>query len=186
MPGIMVPKSRAEAPVGSGRDFVFPEGSWIFNLDDVYIQDLPPWAGTPGRGYASDEGEIISLQFGEATAAADGQGDPGNGKLFVKFVTRDGEIGIEDGPIADDSPSWQMRKDAALLTNLALALGQTEDIESGGEIYSMTREGFLDALRGGEFKDTKIGVNVYHKSWTSKDKSKTGTEVLVSEFFTVV
>jgi len=185
MAGIMVPKSRAEAPVGSGGSFVFPAGSWIVNLDETYVQDLPPWAGTPGRGYSAADGEVISLQFGDARGLDEKQGDPGNGKLFVKFVTRDGDIDIESGPNIPDA-SWQMQKDAALLTNLALAIGQTQDVEMDGEIYTTTNEGFLDLLRSGGLKDTKVGVVVYHKPWKSKDGSKSGTEVLVREFFTAV
>ena len=184
MAGIMVPKSRAAAPVGSGQ-FTFPEGLWNFTLDETYVQELPPWAGTPGRGYSSDEGEVISIQFGSARALGENQGDPGNGKLFVKFVTRDGEIGIEAGPDIPDT-SWQMQRDAALLTNLAIALGQTEDVTLDGEEYTVTSDGFLDALRDGSLKGTEVGANVFHKPWKSKDGSKSGTEVLVKEFFPAV
>ena len=184
MPGIMVPKTRAEAPVGSGS-FVFPEGTWAFTLDETYVQTLPPWAGTPGRGYASAEGEVLSIQLGSARPLGDGQGDPGNGKLFVKFVTRDGETSIDAGPDISDA-SWQMQKDAALLTNLALALGQTEEIEMNGETYIVTSDGFLDALRDGTLRGSEVGASVFHKSWKSKDGTKSGTEVLVKEFFVAV
>lgn len=184
MAGIMVPKARAETPVGGGQ-FVFPEGSWVFTLDETYAQTLPPWAGTPGRGYSSADGEVLSIQLGSARAFGENQGDPGNGKLFVKFVTRDGDVEITAGPDIPDT-SWQMQKDAALLTNLAIALGQTEEVEMDGETYIVTSDGFLDALRDGTLKGSEVGANVFHKAWKSKDGSKSGTEVLVKEFFTAV
>lgn len=181
MPGIMVPKSRAETPVG-GTSRIFPAGQWIGKIDEVYVQTFPTWA-TPNQGYASAEGEIVSVQLGEARALGEGQEDPGNGKFFVKFVTRDGALEIEAGPDIPDA-SWQMQRSAAQLANLALALGQTEDVEMEGETYTVTSEGFLDALRSGELNGTEIGFTTFHRSWKKGDKS--GTNVELKEFFTAV
>lgn len=183
MAGIMVPKTRAETPTGGG-DRVFPEGSFIGTIDEIYEQGLPPWAGdATNNGYASADGEVVSIQLGSNRSLDEGV-DVGNQKMFVKFVVRDGSVTIDAGPNIPDA-SWQMQRDAALLTNLALALGATEEVEgTDGETYISTTDDFLDTLRSGGFVGQNVGFTTYHRNWTKGDKS--GTEVRLSEFFEAV
>ena len=188
MSGIMVPKARAEAPVGGG-EFTFPEGSFIAEIEQVRTKPFPEWLA--GRaGYASSEGEITSIQLGAITPT-EGDGNVGNRKFFIDFTTRDGEVSVEAGP---DIPevSWQMQKSAALLTNLAQALGATDEVEMEGETYVVTTDGFLEQLKSGELSGSRVGFTTFHRKWTSKTAknadgtSKSGTEVRVQEFFQAV
>ena len=188
MAGIMVPKSRAEAPA-SGGDNPFPSGAWEGTIEEIRVRGFPDFIGkalsegATNRGYTSGEGEILGIQFGDNSPLED-QGDVGARKMFVDFVTRDGNASIEDANAIPES-SWQMQKDAALLTNLALALGATEEVEFEGETYVETTPDFVDQLRNGDLKGTRIGFRVSHRNWTSKDKKKSGTEARVVEFFTL-
>lgn len=192
MAGIMVPKARAETPVGSGKDTPFPEGGWIGTLEDVRVRTFPEWIDpTQNRGYASKDGEIVSIQLGENTGIEVGQAEVGARKFFVDFVTRDGDVAIEAGPDIPEA-SWQMSKDAAMLANLAAALGATEEVEFNGETYVQIAEGFLDQLRDGTLSGTRVGFTTFHRNWTSKTGKnpdgtpKKGTEVKVREFFQAV
>ena len=181
MAGIMVPKSKAETPIGGG-DRLFPAGTWIGKIDQTYVQDFPEWV-TEKQGYGSKEGEVVSVQIGSARPLGEGQEDAGNQKFFVKFVTRDGEIEVSAGP---DIPggSWQMQRSAAQLTNLALALGQTEEVQMEGETYVVTSDSFLDDLRSGALNNAEVGFTTFHRAWKSGTKS--GTSVELKEFFTAV
>lgn len=186
MPSIMVPKTRAETPIGGG-DRKFPEGDWKGKIEEVRIRSFPDWIDpSAGRGYASATGEIVSIQLGSNVALEAGQEDAGNQKHFVDFVTRDGQVSVEAGPDIPEA-SWQMQRSAALLANLAIALGETNEVEFEGEVMVETAEGFLDTLREGGYNDRDIGFSTYHRNWTSKtDPSKTGTEVVTSAFFVAV
>lgn len=188
MAGIMVPKARAEAPAAGG-DTPFPAGAWEGTIEEVRVRGFPDFIakaiaeGATNRGYATGEGEIIGLQIGHNTPLED-QGDVGARKMFVDFVTRDGKAQIEDGNAIPDT-SWQMQKDAALLANLALALGATEEVEFEGETYVETTPDFVQQLRDQDLNGTRIGFRVSHRKWKSKDGSKSGTEARVVEFFAI-
>ena len=194
MTQIMVPKRRAETPIGNGK-ITQAEGQWKGTLDEVRVKPFPDFIGKDiangaERGYVSGDGEILSLEIGGQTPL-EGQEECGRSKLFIDFVIRDGDVEISAGPDIPEA-SWQMQKSAAMLANLALSMDETEDVEVEGEMYVQTKEGFLDALKAGEYKNRVLGYTISHRKWTSKTidpstgKAKTGVEVQVREFFTAV
>lgn len=181
-PAIMVPKATADAPNARG-EWTFPEGSFIGEIEEVRIRAFPDWIDPTGnRGYASTDGEIVSLQIG-SIQATDSDADVGNAKHFVDFITRDGNVEITAGPDIPDA-SWQMKNAAAMMANLATALGATEEVEGeDGLTYTVTTDDFLDNLRSGALKGSKVGFVTTHRNWKSKKTGKTGTEVQTQEFF---
>lgn len=187
MTTIMVPRTRAEAPVGEGGGASFPEGSFLVTLEEVRQGDLPPWAGDPvNNGYTSGDGETISLQFGGARNAENPE-ESTNMKHFVEITVRDGDARIDTLDIPESS--WKMQNDAALLLNLAIAWGMDEDVEFDGEVYAATPEGFLEDLASGKFNGMEVGVTTFHRKYAKKTDEagkKTGVEVRTKEFFQVV
>lgn len=184
MAAIMMPKAKAETPVGGGKT-VFPEGSFVGTIEEVRTRAFPDWINpstNPRGGYASTDGETLSIQLGGNVNLDEGGASAGNQKMFIDFVIRDGDVTVEAGPEIPEV-SWQMQKSAALLTNLALALGATEEIEDeAGNVFITTTEDFLSSLQSGALTGSRVGFTTYHRPWTSK-AGKTGTEVNTSEFF---
>lgn len=187
MSGIMVPKARAEAPNQGGGESVFPEGSFVGVIEKVVVRPFPEFIakaladGASNRGYSSGDGEILSIWLSDNTPVGDAS-SPGARKMFVDFVIRDGKAEISDGNAIPEA-SWQMQRDAALLTNLALALGATEEVTYEGETYLVTTDGFLQQLIEGDLNGSKVGFVTSHRKWTSKATGKSGTEVRTTEFF---
>lgn len=185
-PAIMVPKSKADAP-NEGRDFTFPEGSFIGEIEEVRIRAFPDWIDPTGnRGYSSTDGELTSIQIGSIQGMDENAPDLGNSKHFVEFVTRDGQVEISAGPGIPEA-SWQMANSAAMLANLAAALGATDEVEGeDGETYVVTTDDFLDNLKAGAVKGSKVGFVTRHRKWKSKKTGKEGVEVQTQEFFQAV
>jgi hypothetical protein len=184
MAGIMVPKAKMEAPTTG--DTPFAEGDFIGVIEEVRIRTFPDWIDpSQNRGYASTDGEIVSIQLGSNTNTTPGGANVGGRKMFVDFVTRDGDVEVSAGPDIPEA-SWQMQRGATMLARLAAALGATEEVELDEETYVTTSDDFLDTLRAGGFNGQKVGFTVAHRKWTSKDKTKTGTEASVREFFQAV
>ncbi len=192
MAGIMVPKSRAEAPTGGGNR-LFPAGEYAGTIEEVRTRPFPDYVdpvSRPKGGYASSDGEILSIQLGENRALNNESADPGNQKMFVDFVIRDGDVAIDSGPNIDDR-SWQMQRSATLLTNLALALGATSEVTGeDGDTYVVTVDNFLSELRDGNLNGTNVGFTTYHRPWEKKNEAgdvvKSGTDVHLSEFYETV
>jgi len=190
-PQIMVPTSQAEAPIGEGNDTPFPKGSWSGTIDEIRTRDLPPWADTPGRGYASEDGVVLSIQFG-SNSPLDGQDDIGARKHFVDVVVRDGEETVETIDVTDrDSDSWMLQRGARLLANLGIALGETEELETeNGATMTACAEDFRSNLEEGSFDGTNIAFGISHRPWQTKNANgtvlKSGTEVITKEFFQAV
>jgi len=191
MSQIMIPTSQAEAPVGDGGGEAFPSGSWCGTIDEIRIRDLPPWADVSGRGYGCDDGEVLSIQFGR-NRPLDGQDECGEKKHFVDFVIRDGDETPETVDVTDrGSDCWQLQKGTRLLTNLGMALGQTEEMETeDGAAMTVVAEDFLENLRSGAFDSQECAFAVFHKPWTKKAENgeipKSGVEVVTKEFFQAV
>ena len=180
---IMVPTSQAEAPVGEGGNNVFPKGSWTGVIDEVRVRDFPDFV-TPHQGYESEDGEVLSIQFG-SNSPLDGQAECGESKHFVDFVVRDGEV---DGASVDlgatESANWQLQRGIRLLANLGIALGQTEEVEFEGEMMTAVDGEFLENLQAGEFTGSEVSFVVTHRNWTSGEKS--GVNVGTREFLQAV
>mgnify|MGYP001569390122 CR=1 FL=1 len=193
MPAIMVPKKRAETPIGGG-DFTWPKGAWKGVIDTTNVRAFPDFIGRDieaaqangkkGRGYASGDGEILSLQVGSNVGLGE-QEDVGARKFFIDFVIRDGDVSVEAGPAIPEA-SWQMQRSAALAANLAISQNAVEEVEFEGETMVATSESFLEDLKSGAYNGTTIGYDVATRPWTSKDKTKTGVNVEVTGFFTAV
>ena len=189
MAQLIVPQTQAETPTGGGKK-IFPAGPWIGTIDDVRLGGHPPFvdvAANPNAGYIADDGERMSLQLG-SNEPMDGQDPVGNLKYFAEFTTRDGDLSIEDVDVTEkDVPYWQLQSSARLLANLALALGQTETVTlPNGTTGVAVVEGFLQALQDGAFNGTRVGFEVYHRPWTSKDGTKSGVNVNIRGFFAAV
>lgn len=183
MAAIMTPKAKATTPVQGGKS-VFPEGSYQGSLEEVRTRAFPDWIRTDNNsGYSSADGEIVSIQIGGNTPTEGAYDDPGNMKMFVDFIVRDGNYTIDQGTEIPET-SWQMARDAALLTNLALALNLTEEVtDEAGNEFLVTPDDFIEQLQSGAINGTAFGFTTNHRKWSSK--GKTGTEVTVTEFFGV-
>lgn len=185
---IMVPKSSVE-DFSKPRSSEFPEGTWYVDLDLVRERPFPDFvaanvAAGKNTGYASEDGEILSLQFGSGRNPE--TGETTNQKLFVDLVVRDGAT-----TIAESIPeaSWQMQRSATLLALLATAAGATEDVEYEGKTYVTITDGFLEALRNGEYDGRSFGVVTWHRRYARKTDApgeKSGVEVGVREIFQAV
>lgn len=172
-PQIMIPQQQAERPRGSGASKTQPKGAWEGSIDEVRERSFPDWVdpvGRPKSGYASTDGEILSLQFGDQVPL-ESQEDYGKGKLFVDLVIRDGDTTLETVNVSDrNSKSWKLQEGARMLVNLAIALGQTETVDTDDGPMTAIREGFLDALRSGEYTGQRVGYIIYHgKPYEGKD-----------------
>lgn len=176
---LRVPKRNAERP---NARRLFPEGTWLIELEEVTAKD-PPDFMYEVRGRRAQIGgtpaEQIGIRFGSAEALADGQEDVGNQKLFLDMVVMDGGTSIDAVDLqANDGLGWGILRDAAVFTNLALALGQA--FEEGG--YVSPSDDFLEQLRDGAFNGHKVIVEVKHNAWKSKDGSKSGVNVDIEAF----
>lgn len=181
MGGLKVPKKRAERP--NDRQ-LFPEGTWLVELDSVRVKDdLPDWMFTSKNDKAPRIGarpaEQLGLQFGSAQALNEGQDDAGNQKLFLDMLVMDSgtEIHEVDLDAHGTGIGWGIRKDAALFTNLAIALGQAVEVDG----YVSPSDDFLAQLRDGVFNGHKVVVEVEHGAWKSEN-GKSGVNVNVVAF----
>jgi len=163
-----IPKRNTESLRGSG-DTPLGAGQWVGTIEDIFVKDELPSDkdGKMFAGYASSDGQEISLQLG-ALHALDGQDDVGNKKFFVRIVTRDGDLDLSSvDPTTRGAAHWQLQRSVARAANLAVSLGYTD--EDGDNV--VVRGDFIDALIDGTFKDTKVGFVIYHR----KGKAKTDT-----------
>ena len=189
MAGIMVPKARAETPVGGGNnDAPFPEGDWIGSIEKVEVTSLP-FTPKAGQGYATPEDVEQTTIWLADNKSTNGGPDVGKRKFFARFITRDGEVSVEDAPNISET-SWQLQRSAALLANAAAALGATEEVEMDGETYVKTTDGFLGQLQAGDLDGTRVGFGIYHgKEYTVKrgtpDEAKR-RDANIREFFQAV
>jgi hypothetical protein len=167
--GFIVPVKQAEslAPKG-GANQPFPTGAAQGTIEETKVRGLPYLAGkdVTKQGYTSEDVEVVSLQIG-SIAGLEGQ-QVGNRKFFTPdIVVRDGEFSITgefDGEVA-----WQMEKSRVALANLAVALGQAEEVvtEDGESGYAIAN-GFVEALLAGEFNGQQLGFVVTHRKYTTK------------------
>jgi hypothetical protein len=82
-----------------------------------------------------------------------------------------------------------MQRSATLLALLATAAGATEDVEYEGKTYVTITDGFLEALRNGEYDGRSFGVVTWHRRYARKTDApgeKSGVEVGVREIFQAV
>lgn len=186
-PRILVPKQRAENP-GGGNEFQFAPGAYLGTIEAVRTKDFPPFVSEwtdddrRNRGYDYPEGATASLQLG-SIQPLESQTDPGNRKFFSQdVVIRDGAVEASDPESTNpDRPWWQLRRGVEFLTNLAIALGQTDTIEDDTGEYYAVADGFFDELLAGSFNGQQVTFTVYHRPWKSK-AGKEGVEVGIKSF----
>lgn len=159
MATISIPTRQAESLRGSDSEKIFSAGAWRGKILQTDVKDLPSRNdGSPFAGYQSTEGQRLAVRIGENTPV-DGQDDVGGMLWFEDIVLQDGELDIYSIDVtAKNHPSWQLQKSARKLVNLAMALGQTEEVD--GNV--VVNEGFVEALAAGEFNGTELGYVVYH------------------------
>lgn len=185
---LKVLKQQAETPVQAPGNRPFPKGIWKFEIiapTGERTRATPEFMhngdtaaeGKVGR-VAGDTGEILSVWFGNAEAAAEGQDNPGKQIFFQDFVIRDGLTEIMDlDPDHPGDAGWQIQRDARLLANLAIALGA---VTFDGTYYEIAPN-FVELLKAGEFDSQHIVASISHRAWTSKS-GKSGTEASITQF----
>lgn len=171
--GIIRPVKQVEslAPKGGGNQ-PFPTGAAQGTIEETKVRGLPFLAGRTTeelnrQGYTSEDVEVLSLQVG-SNEGLEGQ-EIGNRKFFTPdIVIRDGEYSITDA--FDPKVAWQLDRSATALVNMAVALGQAEEVvmEDGESGYALAN-GFIEALLAGEFNGQRIGFVVSHRKYTKKD-----------------
>jgi len=188
MSQIIIPTDQAETPVGDGEKLPFPTGSWQGEICGIHMGDLPPWACAGDAGFASDDGEVLSIELGN-NRPLDGQDELGfDRKHFVPFIIRDGDETPETVDVSDRScKSWKLQQSVRLMTNLAKALGQTEILEDeDGTSLTAVAEDFLTNLKEGLFNGgTEIAFLIAHKPFKDRNGDPK-TEVITKEFFGAV
>lgn len=184
MAQIVVPQALAENLGGERK--AQAAGAWQGTIDEVRVRGFPDFVdpiANPRAGYASADGEILSIELG-SQEPLEGQDDVGGTKYFVDFVVRDGDLEIEDVDTSQrDVPHWQLQSSARRMANLAIALGHVEEVEDeDGNNMVVVAEGFRDSLMNGAVKGSQVGYKLFHRNWTSKKSGKSGTEVRVESF----
>lgn len=168
---IMVPQDQVEN--SGGNDLVFPSGPWEGTIDIVRSKGIPMYEGKPFAGYASSEGEVLSLQIGN-NQALDGQVDIGGTKFFVDLPTEVGDDTLANIDTTTRShPNWQLQKSAVSVTQLAIALGAAELVGENGNSSWAVNEEFVDNLRAGSYDGMQIGFSVRHSPGKGKNEGKT-------------
>lgn len=160
-----------------------PTGAYQGTIEEQRIRNLPDsfFGGDPtGRGYTSEDVEVVSLQIG-GLKPMEGQEISENKKFFTPdIILRDGALEIDAGPAPDSA--WQLQHSQAAAVNLAVALGFADEV---GTDY-VVQEAFWDALKSDGLKGMEVGFVVYHRNWESKKTGKSGTEEKVETYLQAV
>ena len=132
---------------GGGSDW-YPVGTYEVTLDEVRLQDLPETDdGEPWKGYATADGEQLSIQFGNFVPTEGAKDPPGNNKMFLKVLLRDGAMKVMD--VAPKDPDYyELGKGKRRLASLADAL-QIPD--------TVTPVEFIEGLKNGEYNGSVVG-----------------------------
>jgi len=188
---IVVPQQTLERPLVGGDRPTQAEGAWEGVLEEVRVRPFPDFVDPetrPTAGYATRDGEVLSLQFG-SQEPLEGQEGYGDRKFCYDVVVRDGELTAESVDVTEKRARyWQLQRGAQGLAHLANALGAIEFTEDdNGTAVAAVAEDFRQRLEAGEFNGTRVGYVLNHRNWTQKDKTtgavlKEGTEVRVLEF----
>ena len=136
-----VPEEMEE--VGGGGDWL-PKGNYQFTIADIYEQALKgDDNGDPYKGFATTEGEQISIRVNELVALNGEDPAPSEtSSTFIKLTLSDGDqtfVTVDPSSETHDKLAKSKRR----LVALAHALGETPS------------EGFVQSLRDGDFNDRK-------------------------------
>jgi len=185
MAQVIIPTAHAETPVeDSGGDTPFPKGQWQSTILKVDVQDFPEWAGEEDSGYANAKGKILNIHFAP-NSPLEGQDDVGGRRHFVPIVIKDGDETSVTVDVASKGPNKKLRQSTSLLTNLGIALGETEQLEDeNGKAMTALAEDFEENLKAGAFDGVAVGFKITHFPWVFNGKS--GTKAITKEFFQAV
>lgn len=149
---LTIPQNRLDNPVGGS--FKWDTGDYEASVVDVRENDYPPTRpdGTLFDGFASEDCDRLSIHLG-ALSPLESQNDPGEQRIFMDVVTRDGSMDLFDLTADDfenrDIAYWQLRNSAIMLAKLARAHGSELD------------DDFMENLVAGNFNnDGSFIVNV--------------------------
>ena len=177
MSRIMIPVDQVESTTGSD-EFLFAPGPWTGKIEITRSRNIPTnREGQPFAGYSTKDGEVLSIQLGDnAHVEGEQQDQVGNRKMFHDFAVEVGNTSLWDvDPSERNSPNWQLQRSVRHVTQLAIALGQAEQVDddNGNTCWSVD-EAFIDSLRSGEFDGRTIGYTVAHR------KTKSDTRPVVA------
>lgn len=182
MPHIMnpiaVPVTVVEAPVSNGFKLQ-QQGTWIGEVEDVQVKPLPPFAGGPTSGYASADGEVVTVRFGNQQPT-EGQ-EEYKGKAFLDLVTRDGELDISSDDIPENA--WRLYQSKVAAVKLAIGLGVAQVVEVNGQPCYVPAEGFFDSLIAGQFNGQKVGYIIGHGKPYKNKAGETKQDIKFQNFF---
>ena len=168
---LKVLKQQAEQPRGQGGDRPFPKGIWRFKIEQAQQREVPEFMFKGDNPRVSGPGgELLSVWLSDARPEAAGQPEVGARKFFLDILTRDGHTEIMQLDLEKpNGEGWLIQRDARVLTNLALALGATE--EQGD--YIVPAENIVELLKAGTFNGSELIAQVEHgKEFTKADGSK--------------
>lgn len=171
---IMIPVDQVESTTGSD-EFLFAAGPWTGKIEITRSRNIPTSReGTPFAGYSSKDGEVLSIQLGDNSHVEGEQQDAvGNRKMFHDFAVEVGATSLwEIDPSERNSPNWQLQRSVRHVTQLAIALGQAEQVEDDNGTFWSVDETFIDNLRSGEFDGRTIGYTVAHRPNKGKNKEQ--------------
>ena len=86
------------------------------------------------------------------------------------IVTSDADLEAEDTPFA-------VRSAAATLSQLALALGQAEELDDGGVEFNDDLESFIEEFNSGRFEGEEIEFIIEHNTYVPKRGPNMGKKV---------
>lgn len=185
--GIVRPVKQVEN-LGPKGGQPFPEGAAQGTIEESKVRGLPFLAGRTHeeltkQGYTSEDVEVFSFQIG-SIEGLEGQ-EVGNRKFFTPdIVIRDGEYSVTDTNVPESA--WQITRSQDALVNMAVALGQAEEVETeDGQPGYAIANGFVEALIGGEFNGQGIGFVVKHRKYTKRDGEK-GVQEMVKTYLPAV
>ena len=180
---LKVLKQQAEQPRGQGGDKPFPKGIWRFKIETAQAREVPEFMFKPDKNgnvkVSGPGGELLSVWLSDARAETPGLPDVGARKFFLDILTRDGHTKIMQLDLEKpNGEGWLIQRDARVLTNLALALGATEE---QGE-YIVPAENIVDLLKAGTFNGSELIAQVEHgKEFTKADGTKS-RDAFISTF----
>jgi hypothetical protein len=182
MPKFVIPRADAEQPNKGGGSDLFPKGVWQGTIEVTRIAEAvreprsgPVFCLSEGAEY----GEVGSVQIGGITAVVKDQPDVGQRKFFddqllLSESFTGGTVVQWDEPTGSDDENWRFDQTRRRLTNLALALGTTEDDGNGGvgpveNFGDLFREAVVE---GQGISGMQVTFEVDHRTYKTKTGEK--------------
>lgn len=124
----------------------------------------------------------IIITFRDLTLYA-GETEPGARPYRVRLpVVWDGTALVDIEDFKDSQVPYLLIRSTTLFTQLAIALGVVAREKEGDQPATFDMDEFLAILEEGGYNGEKIGIEVVHRAWTSKDGKRSGIDDGPSEF----